>query len=61
MFLVQMILYNKFKYWLARDRDGDYFWTGLLNFAYPFRDAESAENTGLAYSKVEFTIEKIIE
>lgn len=58
MFLVECILYGKFKYWLAKDKSRHYFWSGLLSNAAEFDDPETAENVGLAYSKVDFTIEK---
>lgn len=60
MFLVQCILCNKFRYWLALNREG-YFWVGIIGNAHQFKDPERAESIGLAYSKVDFTIEKIIE
>lgn len=60
MFLVQMILLGKFKYWLARKED-KWFWTGLRNSAFKFENRHIAEDKGKTHSKVDFTIEKIIE
>ena len=60
MFLVQMIIYNKFRYWLAKDGDKWYF-TGLFDNAFKFTNKHLAEDKGRVYCKTEFTIEKVIE
>lgn len=59
MFLVQCILYNKFKYWLAKD-DKLWYWSGIKNSAFEFTSKGYAEQTARIHSKVDFTIEKII-
>lgn len=60
MFLVECILYGRYKYWLAKEGDR-YFWTGIKSNGLRFHNLHIATDRGKTHCKTEFTIEKVFE